>query len=63
MSGKFAPKEPVVLNPPKDDPISPEELAAANGEILMLMTWWMILDVWTTTTTQEPRPTMDLALR
>ncbi|KAH7358466.1 progesterone binding protein [Plectosphaerella cucumerina] len=31
MSGKFAPKEPVVLNPPKDDPISPEELAAANG--------------------------------
>jgi hypothetical protein len=39
MSGKFAPKEPVVLNPPKDDPISPEELAAANGEILMLKTW------------------------
>ncbi|KAH6697622.1 progesterone binding protein [Plectosphaerella plurivora] len=33
MSGKFAPKEPVVLNPPKDDPISPEELAAANGTL------------------------------
>lgn len=32
MAGKFEPKEPVQLNPPKDDPISPEELAAANGK-------------------------------
>ncbi|KAL6363401.1 hypothetical protein LRP88_02814 [Fusarium phalaenopsidis] len=31
MSGKFEPKVPVNLNPPKDDPISPEELAAADG--------------------------------
>lgn len=28
---KFAPKEPVQLNPPKDDPISPEELAKCDG--------------------------------
>ncbi|KAI6781669.1 progesterone binding protein [Emericellopsis cladophorae] len=32
MSGKFEPKAPVNLNPPKDDPISAEELAKANGE-------------------------------
>ncbi|KAK4195092.1 cytochrome b5-like heme/steroid binding domain-containing protein [Triangularia verruculosa] len=32
MSGKFEPKTPVQLNPPKDDPISLEELAKANGE-------------------------------
>ena len=31
MAGKFEPKEPVQLNPPKDDPITLEELAAANG--------------------------------
>ena len=31
MSGKFEPKAPVNLDPPKDDPISPEELAKANG--------------------------------
>lgn len=31
MSGKFEPKTPVNLDPPKDDPISPEELAAADG--------------------------------
>jgi len=31
MSGKFEPKEPVQLAPPKDDPISVEELAQANG--------------------------------
>jgi hypothetical protein len=31
MSGKFEPKVPVNLDPPKDDPISPEELAAADG--------------------------------
>lgn len=31
MSGKFEPKNPVTLNPPKDDPISQEELAKANG--------------------------------
>ncbi|KAK4144189.1 cytochrome b5-like heme/steroid binding domain-containing protein [Dichotomopilus funicola] len=32
MAGKFEPKVPVQLNPPKDDPISLEELAKANGE-------------------------------
>lgn len=31
MSGKFEPKVPVDLNPPKDDPISLEELAKADG--------------------------------
>ncbi|CEJ82539.1 Putative Cytochrome b5-like Heme/Steroid binding domain-containing protein [[Torrubiella] hemipterigena] len=31
MTGKFEPKTPVVLNPPKDDPITLEELAKANG--------------------------------
>jgi hypothetical protein len=31
MSGKFEPKVPVKLDPPKDDPITPEELAKANG--------------------------------
>ncbi|KAI0019346.1 cytochrome b5-like heme/steroid binding domain-containing protein [Xylariomycetidae sp. FL0641] len=31
MGGKFEPKVPVNLNPPKDDPISVEELAKANG--------------------------------
>lgn len=32
MSGKFEPKVPVQLDPPKDDPISAEALAQANGE-------------------------------
>jgi hypothetical protein len=31
MAGKFEPKVPVQLNPPKDDPISVEELAKATG--------------------------------
>src|SRR5690348_3782721 len=31
MSGRFEPKTAVQLNPPKDDPISKEELARANG--------------------------------
>jgi len=31
MSGKFEPKTPVVLNPPKDDPITLAELSEANG--------------------------------
>lgn len=31
MAGKFEPKVPVKLDPPKDDPISVEELAKANG--------------------------------
>ncbi|KAJ4313746.1 hypothetical protein N0V84_009258 [Fusarium piperis] len=31
MSGKFEPKVPVSLDAPKDDPISQEELAAADG--------------------------------
>ncbi|PMD57310.1 cytochrome b5 [Hyaloscypha bicolor E] len=29
--GKFEPKTPVVLNPPKDDPITPEFLSRCNG--------------------------------
>lgn len=32
MAGKFEPKVPVQLNPPKDDPISVEELAKCDGE-------------------------------
>ncbi|ELR01845.1 hypothetical protein GMDG_05032 [Pseudogymnoascus destructans 20631-21] len=31
MSGKFEPKEPVILNPPKDDPITVEHLSKCNG--------------------------------
>lgn len=31
MAGKFEPKVPVTLDPPKDDPISVEELAKADG--------------------------------
>ncbi|KAI1425074.1 cytochrome b5-like heme/steroid binding domain-containing protein [Xylaria sp. FL1777] len=31
MAGKFEPKVPVNLNPPKDDPITLEELAQADG--------------------------------
>ncbi|ORY59455.1 cytochrome b5-like heme/steroid binding domain-containing protein [Pseudomassariella vexata] len=31
MSGKFEPKVPVNLNPPKDDPISVDELSKADG--------------------------------
>ncbi|KAJ3945106.1 uncharacterized protein N0V96_005129 [Colletotrichum fioriniae] len=31
MSGKFEPKNPVTLAPPKDDPITLEELAKADG--------------------------------
>ncbi|KAI8950648.1 cytochrome b5 [Xylaria longipes] len=30
MAGKFEPKVPVNLNPPKDDPITLEELSQAN---------------------------------
>ncbi|KAL2017635.1 hypothetical protein VTK56DRAFT_1903 [Thermocarpiscus australiensis] len=32
MTGKFEPKVPVQLEPPKDDPITVEDLAKANGE-------------------------------
>lgn len=31
MAGKFEPKTPVQLDPPKDDPISLEDLAKASG--------------------------------
>ncbi|KAI0873205.1 cytochrome b5-like heme/steroid binding domain-containing protein [Hypoxylon argillaceum] len=31
MAGKFEPKTPIQLNPPKDDPITLEELAKADG--------------------------------
>jgi hypothetical protein len=34
MAGKFEPKVPVDLNPPKEDPISLEELAKADGKAL-----------------------------
>lgn len=33
MSGKFEPKVPVNLDPPKDDPISLEELSKAKGAL------------------------------
>lgn len=36
MSGKFEPKTPVQLAPPKDDVISLEELSKANGESLLV---------------------------
>ncbi|KAJ8133227.1 hypothetical protein O1611_g400 [Lasiodiplodia mahajangana] len=32
MAGKFEPKVPVTLDPPKDDPITLEELAKADGK-------------------------------
>lgn len=32
MSGAFAPKTEVKLDPPKDDPISVEELAKCDGK-------------------------------
>jgi len=32
MAGKFEPKTPVQLDPPKSDPISKERLAQCNGE-------------------------------
>ena len=32
MAGKFEPKVPVKLDPPKDDPISLEDLAKADGK-------------------------------
>ena len=32
-SKSFAPKDPPKLNPPKDDPISLEDLAKCNGRI------------------------------
>jgi hypothetical protein len=32
MAGKFEPKTAVALDPPKDDPITVEELAAADGK-------------------------------
>jgi len=31
MAGRFEPKEPVTLNPPKDDPITLDDLSKANG--------------------------------
>nr|XP_036589398.1 steroid-binding protein 3 [Colletotrichum truncatum]KAF6801403.1 steroid-binding protein 3 [Colletotrichum truncatum] len=34
MAGKFEPKVPVNLDPPKDDPITLEELAKADGRML-----------------------------
>ena len=40
MAGKFEPKVPVQLNPPKDDPISLEELAQANGRSYFTFQHW-----------------------
>ena len=36
MTERFAPKVPVQLDPPKDDPISLEELAKCDGKWLHL---------------------------
>lgn len=36
MAGKFEPKVPVNLDPPKDDPISLDDLAKANGAFSIL---------------------------
>lgn len=36
MAAKFEPKTPVQLDPPKDDPISLEELAKADGKCTFL---------------------------
>lgn len=33
MAGRFEPKTPIQLNPPKDDPISPDYLAKCNGMV------------------------------
>ena len=38
QSKRFAPKVPVQLDPPKDDPISPEELAKCDGRHSPLQT-------------------------
>ena len=38
MAGKFEPKTPVQLNPLKEDPISLEELAKADGKLTPLFT-------------------------
>lgn len=32
MAGKFEPKTPVQLDPPKSDPIAKEELVKSNGK-------------------------------
>lgn len=36
MAGKFEPKTPVQLNPPRNDLISLETLAAAKGKYILL---------------------------
>lgn len=38
MAGKFEPKEPVQLNPPKSDPISLDELSKATGKFKHTLT-------------------------
>jgi hypothetical protein len=48
MAGKFEPKVPVQLDPPKDDPISVEELAKANGTSFMASAYSCL----------RPRPTV-----
>jgi len=35
--GRFEPKKPVQLDPPKDDPITPEHLAKCDGEFAPLI--------------------------
>ena len=40
MAGKFEPKVPVQLDTPKDDPISTEVLAQANGMSETSRTLW-----------------------
>lgn len=50
MTGKFEPKTPVQLNPPKDDPISKEYLAKCNGmvafNIVIETSFWTILTLY-----------------
>lgn len=42
--GKFEPKEPVQLAPPKDDPITVEELAKNNGIITSILHQSLYMD-------------------
>ncbi|KAL4725380.1 hypothetical protein ACLX1H_007527 [Fusarium chlamydosporum] len=48
MAGKFEPKTPVSLDPPKDDIISKAELAKANGTVTLFKklseAWWYCLN-------------------
>lgn len=45
MAGRFAPKNPVTLDPPKDDPIDVEYLAKCNGMSVLLF-FLFLYDLW-----------------